>query len=72
MERHEFQCLSGMIDLLKNNNNKIFIQIEIIEKYKKKVLNLLQSMNFHLVHVIKADVKNTSYGSDYYLANFPA
>ena len=72
VERHEFQCLSGMVDLLKNNNNKIFIQIEIIEKYKKKVLNLLQSMNFHLVHVIETDVKNTSYGSDYYLANFQA
>ena len=70
VERHEFQCLSGMIDFLKNSNNKIFIQIEIIEKYKKKVLNLLHNMNFHLVHVIKTDVKNASYGSDYYLTNF--
>ena len=34
VERHEFQCLSGMLNLLKDHNNKIFIQIEIIEKYK--------------------------------------
>ena len=72
VERHEFQCLSGMINFLQSSNNKIFIQIEIIEKYKKKVLNLLYSMNFQLLHVVKTDVKNASYGSDYYLANFQA
>ena len=70
VERHEFQCLSGMLNLLKNHNNKIFIQIEIIEKYRDSVLNLLENMNFHLVNVVKADIKNISYGSDYYFANF--
>ena len=70
VERHEFQCLLGMLKLLKNHNNKIFIQIEIIEKYKELVLDLLKSMNFRVVNVIKTDIKNISYGSDYYLANF--
>ena len=69
VERHEFQCLLGMLKLLKNHNNKIFIQIEIIEKYKELVLDLLKSMNFRVVNVIKTDIKNVSYGSDYYLSN---
>lgn len=70
VERHEFQCISGMLNLLKNYKNKIFMQIEITEKYKDKVLNLLKDMNFHVVSVIGADVRNVSYGSDYYLKNF--
>ena len=70
VERHEFQCLSGMSDLLTHSNNKIFLQVEIIDKYKSKVLNLLEKMNFHLIHVVNTDVKNISYGSDYYLSNF--
>ncbi|MBD1154464.1 FkbM family methyltransferase [Pelagibacterales bacterium SAG-MED21] len=70
VERHEFQCISGMLNLLKNHNNKIFIQIEIIENYKDKVLNLLKDINFRVVNEVKTDVKNVSYGSDYYLTNF--
>jgi hypothetical protein len=42
----EFQCLLGMLKLLKNRNNKIFIQIEIIEKYKELVLDLLKKYEF--------------------------
>ena len=60
----------GVLNLLKDHNNKIFIQIEIIEKYRVSVLNLLENMNFHLVNVVKADIKNISYGSDYYFSNF--
>ena len=70
VERHEFQCLRGMLKLLRDSNNKVFIQIEIIDKYKDLVLDLLEKMHFSVVSIIKADGNNISYGSDYYLSNF--
>jgi len=70
VERHEFQCLNGMLSLLRDSNNKVFIQIEIIDKYKDLVLDFLEKMNFSVVNIIKADGNNISYGSDYYLSNF--
>tara|TARA_Y200000002_G_C22561569_1_gene612715 strand:- start:149 stop:964 length:816 start_codon:yes stop_codon:yes gene_type:complete len=70
VERHEFQCLKGMLRLLQDSNNKVFIQIEIINKYKKQVLDLLKKMNFRLVNTINADGNKDIYGSDYYLSNF--
>ena len=70
VERHEFQCLNGMLSLLRDSNNKVFIQIEIIDKYKDLVLDFLEKMHFRVVNIIKADGNNISYGSDYYLSNF--
>ncbi len=70
VERHEFQCLKGMLRLLRDSNNKVFIQIEIVNNYKDKVIELLEDINFRIINIIKADEKNVSYGSDYYLANF--
>ncbi len=70
VERHEFQCLNGMISLLRDSNNKIFIQIEIIDKYKEQVLSFLEELQFRVIKILKADGKNISYGHDYYLSNF--
>ena len=70
VERHEFQCLNGMTALLRDSNNKIFIQIEIIDKYKDLVLDFLRKMGFRLIKTLKADGNNISYGHDYYLSNF--
>tara|TARA_Y100000816_G_C25988091_1_gene516105 strand:- start:176 stop:991 length:816 start_codon:yes stop_codon:yes gene_type:complete len=70
VERHEFQCLNGMVSLLSENNNKVFIQIEIIDRYKELVLGFLEKMQFKVIKTLKADGKNISYGHDYYLSNF--
>ena len=41
-----------------------------LNNYKDKVIELLEDINFRIINIIKADEKNVSYGSDYYLANF--
>ena len=70
VERHEFQCISGMTNLLQKSNNKIFLQVEIAEMYKNSVLNLLKKMNFSVLNIIEPEAKKNIHGSDYYLANF--
>ena len=59
-----------MKKLLEKSNNKIFIQIEIINQNKDKVFNILEDYGFKLIHTILPDEKNESYGSDYYFTNF--
>ena len=41
VERHEFQTLLGAINFFTKSNNKIFLQIEIVDHLKDKVLKLL-------------------------------
>ena len=70
VERHELFCLLGMKKLLKENNNKTFIQIEITNQNKDKVFNILEDYGFKLIHTISPDEKNENYGLDYYFINF--
>ena len=70
VERHELFCLLGMKKLLKESNNKTFIQVEITNKNKNKVLNILEDYGFKLIHSISPDEKNENYGLDYYFTNF--
>ncbi len=64
VERHEFQVLLGAITFLTKSNNKIFLQIEIVDHLKNKVLKLLYSYNFNLIGSINKG------GHDYYLSNY--
>ena len=70
VERHELFCLLGMKKLLKESNNKTFIQVEITNKNKNKVLNILEDYGFKLIHSISPDETNEYYGLDYYFTNF--
>ena len=70
VERHELFCLEGMKQLLKESNNKIFIQVEITNYYKDQVFKILDDYGFKLIHTISPDKKNESYGLDYYFTNF--
>lgn len=64
VERHEFQVLLGAINFLTKSNNKIFLQIEIVDHLKNKVLKLLKNYNFNLIGSIDKG------GHDYYLSNY--
>ena len=64
VERHESQVLLGAINFLTKSNNKIFLQIEIVDHLKNKVLELLKKYNFNLIGSIDKG------GHDYYLANY--
>jgi len=64
VERHEFQILLGAMNFFTKSNNKIFLQIEIVEHLKDKVLKLLNSYNFNLIGSIDKG------GHDYYLTNY--
>ena len=70
VERHELNCLRGMTHFLKNSNNKIYIQIEIVNRYKSQVIGLLNSCKFNLLHTIEPENMNDNYGTDYYFSNF--
>ena len=70
VERHELFCLLGMKKLLKESNNKTFIQVEITNQNKDKVFDILDDYGFKLIHTISSDEKNKSYGIDYYFTNF--
>ena len=45
-------------------NNKIFLQIEIVDHLKDKVLKLLKNYSFNLIGSIDKG------GHDYYLSNY--
>ena len=64
VERHEFEVLKGAINFFSKTSNKIFLQIEIVDHMKDKVLNLLKEYNFQLLHDIDKG------GHDYYLSNY--
>ena len=64
VERHEFQTLLGAINFFTKSNNKIFLQIEIVDHLKDKVLKLLKIYNFNLIGEIDKG------GHDYYLSNY--
>ena len=64
VERHEFYALQGAVNFLNKSNNKIFLQIEIVDHLKDKVLNLLKNYNFNLIGEIDKG------GHDYYLSNY--
>lgn len=64
VERHEYEALLGASNFLSKSNNKIFLQIEIVDRYKDKVLNLLKKYNFDLIGEVSKG------GHDYYLSNF--
>ena len=64
VERHEFQVLLGAINFLTKSNNKIFLQIEIVDHLKNKVLKLLKNYSFNLIGSIDKG------GHDYYLSNY--
>ena len=70
VERHELNCLRGMTHFLKNSNNKIYIQIEIVNRYKSQVIGLLNSCKFNLLHTIEPENMSDNYGTDYYFSNF--
>ena len=59
VERHEKELISGVKSLL--FNNKAVIQIEIFEKRKKEIMELLNSIKF---------IKFYSIGKDYYFKNY--
>lgn len=64
VERHEYEALLGASNFLSKSNNKIFLQIEIVDRYKDKVLNLLKEYNFNVIGEVSKG------GHDYYLSNF--
>ena len=64
VERHEFQVLLGAVNFLTKSNNKIFLQIEIVDHLKNKVLKLLKNYGFNLIGSIDKG------GHDYYLSNY--
>ena len=64
VERHEFQVLLGAVNFLTKSNNKIFLQIEIVDHLKNKVLKLLKNYSFNLIGSIDKG------GHDYYLSNY--
>ena len=59
VERHESKVLDGMKLLLKNN--KIFLQIEIHNELKDKILSKLDFLEFKFIQSI---------GIDYYFKNY--
>ena len=64
VERHEYETLLGAVFFLSKSNNRIFLQIEIVDHLKDKVLNLLKEYNFHVIGEISKG------GHDYYLSNY--
>ena len=64
VERHEFEVLLGAINFFSKNENKIFLQIEIVDHLNEKVLELLKKYNFRLLHSINKG------GHDYFLSNY--
>ena len=64
VERHELEVLLGAVNFLTKSNNKIFLQIEIMDQLKNKVLKLLKNYNFNLIGEIDKG------GHDYYLSNY--
>ena len=64
VERHEYQALLGAVIFLTKSNNKIFLQIEIVDHLKDKVLKLLKNYNFNIIGEISKG------GHDYYLSNY--
>ena len=64
VERHEFEVLLGAINFFTKNENKIFLQIEIVDHLNEKVLELLKKYNFRLLHSINKG------GHDYFLSNY--
>ena len=59
VERHEEQVLLGASKLL--TENKVIIQIEIFDKRKKKIFDILKNYKYQLYNSI---------GKDYYFRNF--
>jgi len=70
VERHELFCLLGMKKLLKENNNKVLIQVEITNDNKEKVFKVINDYGFRLIHTISPDDKNENYAIDHYFTNF--
>tara|TARA_Y100000741_G_C18205937_1_gene539605 strand:+ start:292 stop:1122 length:831 start_codon:yes stop_codon:yes gene_type:complete len=68
VERHEYNTLLGSVNFLTKSNNKIFIQIEIVDHLKEKVLSLLKIYNFKVIKKIAPSDKRG--GHDYYLTNY--
>ena len=64
VERHEYNVLLGAVNLLTKSNNKIFLQIEIVDHLKDKVLKLLKNYNFNIIGEISKG------GHDYFLSNY--
>lgn len=63
VEGHELNVLKGMLKILKSN--KIFLQVEIFDKYKLKTNIFLLKNNFKNINQIYSDGK-----TDYYYKNF--
>jgi FkbM family methyltransferase len=61
-ETFEFKVIKGAKKLLKNN--KCFLQIEIVESNKNKVINFLKKIGYKLIS------NNTNNKGDYFFSNF--
>jgi FkbM family methyltransferase len=61
-ETFEFKVIKGAKKLLKNN--KCFLQIEIVESNKNKVINFLKKIGYKLIS------NNINNKSDYFFSNF--
>ena len=68
VERHEFEAILGCKKLLKDSENLIFLQVEIVDRLETKVLDLLKSYNFKQINRIYPSDKRG--GSDFYLINY--
>jgi len=53
VERHEYNVLEGITELIRKN--KIFLQIELFEKRKKKIIKYLHSKGFIYLKRIRKD-----------------
>ncbi len=68
VERHELKTIKGAKRILSMSNNKIFIQVEIVDNLKEETINLLKEYGFNVIGFIKPDDKRG--GTDYYLKNY--
>ena len=68
VERHELKTIKGAKNILSAFNNKIFIQVEIVDNLKDKTISLLNEYGYKVIGSIKPDDKRG--GTDYYLRNF--
>ena len=68
VERHEYEAILGCKNFLRDSDNLIFLQVEVVERLEKKVLDLLKSYNFRQINRIYPTDKRG--GSDFYLTNY--
>ncbi len=53
VERHEKKVIEGAINLLKQNND--LLQIEIFESRKKEVFKILKNLGYKFIKVVNKD-----------------